>query len=212
MPEQFDPAWEYREDNPELADVFPVDRSLYSVFVDYWRANKFARKVNHGFRFGNGAPDRFVLADPQFVPVVDSNTISDRVCPTCKIPFRPARNSVVHCSRSCRPYPGKQRVLPDVVCRCGRSFRPRWKHNRFCSRKCANEDCSVRFDAKSLVKLEPKLAKFRIDYLSGAPMPELVASYGVSLAQLKRWRRKLGLPPRPPGNYSRVKAKPTLSD
>lgn len=190
MPEEFDPAWEYF-----VAEDPDVDFLSESPPEAWGFAERDAE--NHGCRRGTGSPDKYLPPEPPAVRVVDRHERAPRECVTCRTLFIVRRPSQSHCGRGCVKK-GRDRELADIDCEtCGARFRPPYRGRRFCSRACIRA---------SPPPPNPEMTVFARGYLSGAAMSELALLCGVSVVQLKRWRRKLGLPPRPAGNKSRSKS------
>lgn len=198
MPAELDPVWEYFTPDPEVEEVVYARRAcgldvLYDPEVSY-------RGANPGFRVGRGNPNHGAylrLARPR--PVRDREGISPRPCPSCGRVFTPMRRARVCCSKRCaRLVYWDGRCGADgrpvrVACgECGVEFAPLWPGHRLCSRACASA-------AGARVSRKEVPDGFAEMYARGVPMKDLEAWFGVRKCQLKRWRRKLGLPARPTG-------------
>ncbi len=140
MPEEFDPAWEYWEPNPEIAEVMARNGVAegFDAVIDCREDGRGLRRAD-GIRFGRGNPDfaRFHLA-PE-CPTADR--LQPRVCPACRFEFVPDRSSRIYCSNRCYVRRGRERELPDAHnCeRCAAPFRPTRRGHWFCSLKCHND-------------------------------------------------------------------------
>lgn len=197
MPELFDPAWEYFEPDPEIAEALEVHQrfNLWDLVGD----DRLAKYENLGMRFGIGNPDhcRFKLARPRPERLNLSRLVYHRNCRTCGTLFLPDRESRWYCSQKCRPHPGKPKSLPEYACaRCGVRFQPRTACRKFCSPECSQRSHG---GPKSRIDLEV----FREMYLSGKPMKEIATAFAVNVSQCQRARRKLGLKPRGPRGSER---------
>lgn len=196
MPEEFDPEWEYREDDPEL-----VEAAGFAQLGIEERRLKRTGAVS-GFRFGKGDPDRidFHLAPERPIerPILDS-----KVCPTCNNLFTPYRSSQIHCSKACYIRPGRKRELPESLpCEaCGLPFRPRCSIQRFCGHYCAGSQAPGR----PFVVEGERAAILTQMWQEGRTITDIAEAMGCSEITVKRARRRLGLAPRPLGNHSRVK-------
>lgn len=86
---------------------------------------------------------------------------------------------------------------------CRKSFEVRRKHRkqRFCSISCASKAQQGRGP------LDEEVDEFKKRYLRGDHMEYLVADLKRSATTLKRWRDKLGLPPRKVGNHTQDRSK-----
>lgn len=124
-------------------------------------------------------------------------TLADVTCGTCGKVYRPDHAVSKYCSVKCVPRPGGVRKLPDRICVCGKVFRAFKRKQRFCSMSCGGK-----VGAPKPPPLET-LERFAQAYLGGRKMTDLSAEFGVTICQLKRWRRSLGLTARPIGNPKR---------
>lgn len=147
MPEEFNPAWEYWEPEPEIAEAMAAERvrgfdglglELEDGRSPYAPYRKGASNV--GFRFDRGNPDA-VLFDPEPAPfrIGPSRTkpTTRRVrCHRCGRGFDGDRHRYIFC-RDCLPSRGRCPIPSTVCCECGDEFRPRERqYFRFCSPKC----------------------------------------------------------------------------
>jgi hypothetical protein len=199
-----DPAWEYWEPDPEIAEVLHHSQRLRLVDLMYdWRMQKHRAG---GIRFGNGNPDGFggKLAPKRLKPERESPRPA--ICKGCGRLFQPDRFSRKHCSSACYKQPGRDRVLPDVTCEaCGVVFRPREAGQRFCNKSCFGKSRPRLPPTSGPSVREIDTGLFTRLYLGGASRDEIMDRLGISEKSVKRWRARLNLPARPSGNHSRSK-------
>lgn len=114
MPEEFDPAWEYRVDDPEIAEAMRLQVRLPTIALLPQCRSEGSNLKDIGFRFGRGNPDypklRLAPAKPERPPA--------------------------------KPKPKKQqkprRKANEQTCRCGIVYRaPPSRRREFCSKRCA---------------------------------------------------------------------------
>ncbi len=154
MPEEFDPAWEYHEPDPEIAELFAASAAGASVMDRLVVGRDFDHRANHALRFGRGNPDyfkgRFARAKPdrreqRAKPKPKRQpkpAVYRRRCPACR-DFFTAPADRKFCSPLClargpwRAAPGAPRVIPDRECAgCRRTFRPDRDSRKHCSDAC----------------------------------------------------------------------------
>lgn len=142
MPEQFDPAWEYFEPDPEVAEVFAPEGSGFGVLgIEGRRIERDGALL--GFRFGVGNPDsgRFRLARERRVREYGS-VCRVLTCPQCGDQFlqdRPHRGT--YCSHRCANTASARKVerLGDGCPCCGAGVVAANKNREqkvFCSKAC----------------------------------------------------------------------------
>lgn len=119
-----------------------------------------------------------------------------KFCLKCHKQFQPSRLTRMYCSKRCLP--GAIKVLPlELNChKCHKTFKPLYTNHKFCSRKCGS------YLGAPQGPSDDKLDKFRRLYMSGMAMKTMCAQFGVQLACLKKWKKKLGLESRKPGRPS----------
>lgn len=123
-----------------------------------------------------------------------------RSCGRCGGEFVAARRDRRYCSPRCAnaTTAENRRVRPAVVvCECGAEFQPGRVGNRYCSKRCA-----ARAGGGAVKPPTGLLARFAELYAAGGRMAEIAAAVGRSVGAIKKWRRQLGLPPRPNGNLT----------
>lgn len=154
MPEEFDPAWEYWQPDPEIEwamgavqlgafDDLGVENREENCLQDLGRRYR-PGAFNPGFRYDRGDPDR-VLIDPEPEPPVFHSPVAPREvrlrCRRCDRPFtttgcRNHEHRRVWC-RECLPGRGRPAVKPTVCVGCGCDFVPsQRRHFRYCSPSC----------------------------------------------------------------------------
>ena len=123
MPVDFDPAWEYWEPDPEIAQVMYCCQSRGSLLDDLWSDTRNDGYIL-GMRFGRGNPNKggFHLARPR--------SRKELACQTCGDLFVPRNPDHIYCSQECKRVECEQ---------CGELFAPRSKHSRFCTLSCARK-------------------------------------------------------------------------
>lgn len=90
MPEEFDPAWEYRDDS-DSDDVLVCD--LFAI----------AKTGNSGMRRGRGNPDRYFFDVPPYLPAESRAAKPPRRirCAACGGVFDQPEGKVLNCSVAC---------------------------------------------------------------------------------------------------------------
>lgn len=217
---ELDPAWEYREDGGEVAELLAEaaakGRGRGFAVLGLSPEGELDRRYNVGVRFGRGNPNHFegwlAPARPErperpLKPVKPKRVPRPKVVCTCVrcgasfVPARPDRPRS-RCSRACngRAEGLFAKVLPAVrTCGCGREFPPRRAGHFACSPECAGRGEGSR----GWVKKRQRMAEFAAGYAAGERMEALCARLNVHLVTAKKWRTRLGLKPRPPGNNTK---------
>lgn len=194
MSPAIEPAWEYWQPDPEVAEAMGPDRldGFAALGVEDLRLRR--DRLPGGFRFGRGDPDfaRLRLAPPR--PGRARELIPRKTCPTCGKTWQPDRSDRRYCSMACRKVPGRPRELPGArdCGTCGATFRPLWSAHRFCSRRCANRSAPhppVSADVALLARL----------YAAGVSMRDICAAVGAGRSWCRKLLKRLGQPMRPPG-------------
>ena len=151
MPEAFDPAWEYWEPDPEIAELLAEESDCdadWRLFPDPLE-RRLDRGAVLGLRFGSMRSMRAIdhpwlrLARPRYAEPCESGC--QRVeCQWCGREFLERRPQMGRCcSWRCGVlYRARQRRLrPDsATCRvCGNVFAPKRCEQVLCSRPCASQ-------------------------------------------------------------------------
>lgn len=190
MPIEFDPAWEYRETDPEIEWAMGGggDGGFAALNLD-WRREKLSRG-NLGFRFGQSEASLRRTDFPVARAKPGRPEAEKRACQKCGRRFTPRHKGTRYCSRACRPYIGSVRVLPDVGCGwCGKVFRPKYSANRFCSRTCQGR-WIVRVKTGRRAGKEEQIRGL---VLAGLNDVAIAARLGMSKAGVRHTRVRLGL-------------------
>lgn len=142
MAEEFDPAWEYYEPDPEVAWAVACER--LSSFGGFGLRDDDGSGDGIGFVFGCGDPNfyRTRVAPPRYER--QTADVPPRACGSCGFVFRPRESCGRYCSRECYgvarrsgQYPVRRPPARVSDCRhCGATFRPRSRRSRYCSRAC----------------------------------------------------------------------------
>lgn len=211
MPE-LDPAWEYFLPDPEIVEAMgsKTVRGFMLLGLEEERGQD-----SIGFRFGRGNPNRCVFrfgrekVDKRLRP-----EMPEVECLVCGTSFKPRRASHVLCSVMCVRDMGRrsrrhaEQVMEQRKCgECGLLFTPKHVGQSLCSLKCVSRRGTR---AKAMLRVEMSViggthavAEFSRRWLSGDRSSMLAEAFKVSLATVKRVRRKLRLPARPSGNHRR---------
>ncbi len=214
MPEWIDPAWEYWQPSEEMLELYEGNcgkGNPEDTLMDLW--NRVVKKrANLGFRiskFDKNLDKPYLKLARERPRAPEKPELPPVECKTCKIIFKPDREGRSYCSRSCTPHRGSQRRLEDKTCPiCQRIFRPREAVRVFCSPACVAKSQIGRKNPS--VKEKELIQDFARRFTRGDSMAHIISQLGISLATAKRWRRKLKLPARPAGKYSRKRGKPTM--
>jgi predicted nucleic acid-binding Zn ribbon protein len=196
MPAAIDPAWEYWEPDPEVAEAMGAARlpGFAALGIEDRRAERAGSLV--GVRFGRGNPDacRFRLAPER--PSCRAPSRCRRVpCPGCGAGFDQLRPDRAYCSRRCAAAvtTRARRVRPAAVAcpGCGAAVRPLFVGHRYCSRACAGRRGGGvgRIDYGRLAAL----------FDAGAGMGAIAAAVGATPSACRKALKKLGRAMRPPG-------------
>ncbi len=147
MPECFDPAWEYFEPDPEVAELFAetgavrAEELVFGSDADNRPAARGSRAAP-AYQFNpNPNAYRSRLAPPKQVKVRQKKSKVRAACATCEKPFYPERPRVTHCSRACAGNAKKTANKPCAWCRT--LFLPRRPKQKFCGHACKGLACRV---------------------------------------------------------------------
>jgi len=211
MPVEFPPSWEYYTPAPEVAELFDRSGACPAV-ARLGFGPRGERSPAPGVQYTDrpdGYRSRLALPKPERARPEPTREICRR-CGwvfLCR-PDRPRR----YCARFCydeakaaakllrpvSPTPPKPEPVKPACPTCARPFTPRDKGQRFCSRAC--------FQATRKKPKPPSryagaavLVEFAAAWEAGVPVAALVLRFGVTRAGLTKWRRRLGLAPRPKG-------------
>lgn len=128
MPEQFDPAWEYRIDDEEIAEILKED-------AQYQNTND--QNYINGFRIGR--PNSGTLNLTFGVDVYSSSKeLFDVYCLKCNHKFKPRHEKNVFCSNAC--FGNSRLVSYKKACarqECLTTFATSRENRKYCSALCA---------------------------------------------------------------------------
>lgn len=139
MPEQFDEAWEYWVPDPEIVEVMESNVGHTGGFdlVTTWEESPSGKNRVSGLRFGSGNPDHgyFRLGKERLSNNVGRpRELKDKVCPNCRLLFRPRNSRAMYCSTFCF---AEVRRLPDRKCQwCGDRYTPNHSWQKYCDAVC----------------------------------------------------------------------------
>jgi len=150
--EQFDPAWEYWQPDPDIAEAMGCER--LGTFADLGLEEEEQRGVWHkrenvGFRFGRGNPDWFFV---KFAPakrerVYETKPKPRYECQQCGAGFDGSRGRRVYC-RECVPDRGKPLIGARTCRGCSAEFYPiQRRYAKFCSPRCGGASVAKAYHA-----------------------------------------------------------------
>lgn len=143
MAEQFDPAWEYWQPDPDIIEAMDCER--LGAFADLGLEDEFGvrgrwqrGRDNYGFRFGRGNPNLIFI---KFAPAKrgrahESKPAPRYECQQCGGGFDGSWGRRVYC-RECVPDRGKPLIGARTCRGCSVEFYPtERRHSRYCSPQC----------------------------------------------------------------------------
>ena len=210
--EEMTEAWEYWHPDPTIAEILlhNVTISGLEAMFDIKRIARTDGYNRTGFRFFSATnrgdrfigrlapdPDKRRYRAPTWEPPLTT-------CPTCRSRFFPTRPGRIHCSDKCYRRKGRARELKDRICllsSCAKFFRPSVVTQKYCSQACAAKMHRDRGVTRGPKTREIDTALFTELWLAGVSRRELMYRFDYSEAAIKRWVKRLALPPRLVGNH-----------
>lgn len=193
---EFDPDWEYYQaDLDVLAGVYGDSYNIANILFGSTGRGDLER-----IGMWVGAKPGWRRLQLAYVKeeYVDDELCYHRACKKCGAMFLPKDRQHWHCSRACKPSPGRPRSLAPVFCAyCRSQFPPVRAGQLYCTTACRQAHTGVVGPRSKTLTPEKREELTRL-YTAGEKLKVIAQALGVIVPTVQKWRRLCGLAPRRP--------------